>query len=274
LNIAFSQEKFKITIGRFLPNWSKSKFFKPLDIFIPQTYFLNLLSFKGIDGFSFKYYFSALSSIEVLTVPFFDVRNIVPVKNISLTNEIQHTVSAFNLEFNFSSFENNLVFLKDISSDNNLIGFEFKGDLILGVWSELFYSFNGKKNKIFKTSFGSDYSIKQKYFFMTEFFYDESGGEKENYEFLRLNLKRMTLGKYYAMVNFNILSENDLNYGITYLENLKDRSFIIFPYLRSEVIQNFILGLSLYYFGGLGETEFSYKNFGKFLLNCYLTILF
>lgn len=279
LNATISPENFKITIGRFLPYWSKGKIFKPLDIFKPQFYLLNALSFKGIDALSFKYYPSTLSSLEFIALPSMDVRNILPLSKISVntnfTNKIEHTVMACNFEFHMSKFDNNLIFLKDTSSDNYSIGFAFKGDAIFGLWSEILYMFNLQNDNAIKISLGADYSIHQKYFFTTEFLYDQTGTDKtEYYRTLRLNPYRMTIGKYYSFFDFNVLSESELNYGISFLQNLMDKSFILFPYLKCEFIQNFISGISIYYFNGQTESEFSPALSGNYLLNLYLVISF
>ncbi len=271
---------FKFTLGRFLPAWGKGKIFRPLDIFIPQTFFLNMLSFRGLDGISAKYYMSGLSSIEFITIPSMDVRHIAPSieisTNSSLLNEINHTVAAANIEIHLATFDNNLIILNDTSSGNNLLGFAFKGDAILGVWGEFYYSFNTKKKEdTFKASIGADYSFAKYFFMAVEYFYDESGmKDYKKYPLLMTYTPRMTFGEQYLMADFNIVTYMELNYGITYLGNLLDKSFVIFPYLSYEVIENCFLGLSLYHFNGKTRREFSPGLLGNYIFNTYLVVRF
>ncbi len=279
LNASITPGDFKFTIGRFLPAWGKSKIFRPLDIFIPQFYFLNMLSFKGIDGISVKYYTSDLSSIEFIAVPSMDVRHIIPSidlsTNSSFSNEINHTVIAVNAEIHIATFDNNFIVLNDPSSGMNLLGFTFKGDAVVGLWSELFYSFNIKKENTFKASIGADYSF-AKYFFITaEYYYDESGMlDRKNYSLMRDIMPRMTVGKQYLMFDFNVVTYTEISYGITCIANLLDASFIIYPYFRDEIIENCFLGLSLYHFNGRAGREFNPDLFGDYVFNSYLLIRF
>lgn len=278
LNAVISPGDFKFTVGRFLPSWGKGKVFRPLDLFTPQLYFLNMLSFQGIDAVSAKYYISALSSVEFIAVPSMDTRFLVPridfSSNSSVSNTGTHTTAAMNMEIHIGSFDNNLILLRDTSSGNNLIGVAFKGDAVIGLWSELFYAFD-TKHGLFKGSLGADYSF-AKYFFVTaEYFYDESGtGDYRKYDRLRSLLPRMTLGRQYLMLDFNILTYAEMNFGVTWLGNLLEGSFVIFPYYRCEIMENSFLGLSVYHFNGRSGREFSPGLYGAYIFNTYLAVRF
>ncbi len=275
LNVTITSEDLKFTIGRFLPTWGKGKIFRPLDIFRPQTYFLNMLSFQGVDGFSVKYYLSNLSSVQFIAIPSFDIRNFMPHINPSFTNTINHTLTGLNLETHIATFDNNIIFVKDTSAGNNIAGMAFKGDVVIGIWGEFFYSFDNKiKSDAFRCAFGADYSF-EKYFFMSlEYFYDESGMKDYNDYIVLMRIPRMTFGKEYIMFDFNVLTYEELNYGITYLGNLIDKSFILFPYFRCEIIENGILGISLYHFNGKSNREFAPDKYGNYIFNTYLNIRF
>ena len=275
LNAIIMPGNFKFAIGRFLPNWGKGKIFRPLDIFRPQTYFLNMLCFQGVDGFSVKYYLSNLSSVQFIAIPSFDVRNLMPHINHSFTNTINHTLAGLNLEIHIATVDNNIIFVKDTSAGNNIAGLAFKGDAIIGIWGEFFYSFDNKiKSDNFRGTFGADYSF-AKYFFMSlEYFYDESGMKDYNDYIDLMRIPRMTFGKEYIMFDFNVLTYEELNYGITYLGNLIDKSFILFPYFRYEIIENGILGISLYHFNGKSNREFAPDKYGNYIFNTYLNIRF
>jgi hypothetical protein len=280
LKAIITPEDFKFTFGRFLPAWGKSKVFRPLDIFIPQTYFLNVLSYPGIDGFSMKYYPSDLSSIEFLAIPSLDVRTLLPqvdqTSNSPFMNPINHPVAAINAEFHIGTFDNNLILINENGSANNLIGFTCKGDAIIGLWSELYYSFNAKKKQDkFKGSIGADYSFAKYYFVTAEYFYDRSGKKNyQDYNSLFIYQPRMTYGQQYLMLDFNVITYTEQNFGLTYLGNLVDQSFILFPYYRYEILENCMLGLSLYHFNGKTEREFAPTLLGNYILNSYLVIRF
>ncbi len=276
VNAAINICDFKVTIGRFLPDWGKGKIFKPLDIFKPQTYFFNMLSFQGIDGFLIKYYLSDLSSVQFIAVPSIDVRNLTPQIKPSFTNSLNHTLAGFNFAAHIYTFDNNFIFVKDTSADNNIIGFAFKGDVIVGLWSEIFYSFNNKLTAhTLRYTIGADYSFFKYFFISMEYFYDESGvSDYKNYIFFMKLISRMTYGRKYFMIDFNVLTYEELNYGITYLGNLGDKSFILFPYFRYEIFENSILGVSIYHFNGKADREFNPDRTGDFIINTYLNIRF
>ncbi|MBU1076883.1 MAG: hypothetical protein KKH98_06285, partial [Spirochaetes bacterium] len=266
-------------IGRFLPAWGKGKVFRPLDIFVPQYYFLNSLSFRGTDGLSAKYYFSDLSSFELLAVPSFDVRPIMPSIDLSsnspLTNAIDHTVVAANIELHIATFDNSLILLHDAGSGMNLIGLTFKGDAVLGLWSELSYSFDQKRKTALKASIGADYSFAKYYFLSAEFFYDETGlTDHKKYPLMMALVPRMTFGQQYLMTDFKIVTYTEVNFGITFIGNLLDKSFILFPYFMDEIISNCFLGLSLYHFNGKAGREFSPDLLGNYIFNSYLYVRF
>lgn len=280
LNVGITPGDFKLTFGRFLPAWGKARVFRPLDIFIPQTYFLNVLSYPGMDGFSVKYYSSDLSSIEILAIPSMDVRHIMPKVDFSsnslFLSEINHAVVAMNAEIHIGSFDNNIILLNDNGSPNNLVGLTFKGDAVVGLWSELYYNFNTKTKKdSFKVSVGADYSFSKYYFMSAEYFYDKSGmKDYKKYHMLMELIPRMTFGQQYLMADFNIMTYMEMNYGLTYLGNLQDNSFVLFPYYRYEILENCILGLSLYHFNGKGGREFSPTLLGNYIFNTYLVVRF
>jgi len=279
LNASITPEDFKFVIGRFIPAWGKVRIFRPLDIFIPQTYFLNQLSFKGIDGVSAKYYISNLSSIELIAIPSMDIRGIVPFADTSpgthFLNEINHTVAAFNMEMHLAAFDNNLIYMNDTASPVQVAGFAFKGDAILGWWGEFFSSFNTKqKIHTFKASVGADYSFAKYYFITVEYFYDQSGmKDYKDYFILRI-LPRMTFSQQYLMADFNIMTYLEMNIGVTFIENLLDKSFILFPYYQYEIIENCFLGLSLYHFNGKSGREFSPDFLGNYVFNTFIAIRF
>jgi len=281
LNATITPDKFKITIGRFLPRWGVCKIFRPLDVFTPQLYFLNDLSFKGIDGVSTKYYISELSSLELIVVPSMDVwQTGLLTTTISTSSskpaEIRHTVLAANTEVHIGTFDNNIIFLYDTFSVNKVLGFAFKGDIILGISGELYYRFKNKNSRnIFKSSIGLDYSFAKYFFVSAEYFYDESGVKNfQDYPLLAAVESRMTFGRQYFTVDFNILTYTEINYGLSGIVNLLDKSLIIFPYFRHEILNNCILGISLYHFNGASGREFSPALTGNFIFNTYLLVRF
>lgn len=278
LNATITPHDFKLILGRFLPQWGVSKIFRPLDIFIPQTFFLNSISYKGIDGFSGKYYVSHLSSFELMVIPSMDIKHLISKLDISTNNSEQKnyndSVIAANSEIHIATFDNYIITLYNPKTSNKLLGYAFKGDILIGLWGELFYSFKGKQNMI-KATLGMDYSFAKYYFISAEYFYDGSGvSDYKDYTLLAKAVSRMTLGKQYLMLDFNVITYIEQNFGITGIINLGDQSFIIFPYYRYEILNNTLLGVSVYHFNGKSEREFSPPYFGNYILNTYLVINF
>lgn len=279
LNASITPGDFKITIGRFLPAWGKGKIFRPLDVFVPQTYFLNMLNYQGVDGLSVKYYTSNLSSIEFIGIPSMDVRHILSSvdlsSNSSFSNEINHTVIALNTEIHIATFDNNFILLNNTTCAESAVGYACKGDIFIGLWSEIFYVFNYKEKKDnVKASIGADYSFAQYYFIAAEYFYDQSGmSDYKKYADLAI-IPRMTFGRHYLMFDFNILTYTEFNYGITYISNLLDNSFVIFPYFKDEIIENCFLGISFYHFNSRTNREFNPDKLGDYIFNTYLVVRF
>jgi len=193
----------------------------------------------------------------------------------SFTNTLNHTLTGFNLEVHIATFDNNIIFVKDTSVGNNIAGFAFRGDAVIGIWGEFFYSFDNRiESYVFRSTIGADYSFAKYFFVSLEYFYDESGTKDYN-EYSRLTMiPRMTYGREYIMADFNILTYEELNYGITYIGNLYDKSFILFPYFRYEIIENTIAGLSLYHFNGKSNRESAPDKYGHYIFNTYINVRF
>ncbi|MDD5065907.1 MAG: hypothetical protein PHF84_02550 [bacterium] len=280
LNAVLTPGDFKFTLGRFLPQWGVGKIFRPLDIFTPQTFFLNSLSYQGADGFSAKYYVSGLSSFECILIPSMDIRHLVPDPEISAnsnnTAAYKDSVIAGNTEIHLGTFDNYIIALYDPKTDNKVIGLAFKGDAVLGIWGELLYSFRKKAGRdMIRASLGADYSFARYYFITAEYFYDESGAsDHRDYESLSRSMPRMTLGEQYLMLDLSVLTYTEQSFGLTGLVNLLDRSFVLFPYFKYEILNNCLLGLSLYHFNGRSGREFSPHLFGNYIFNTYLVVRF
>jgi len=264
LNATFTPGRTKITVGRFLPRWGVCSVFRPLDLFAPQLYFLNAMSFKGIDGISVKYYLSDLSSFEILEVP---------------ASQLRYGTTASNAQFHTGTFDYNLIFLYDGASTDKVLGLAFKGDLILGVSGELYYRFRDSmdylsQDSVFKASVGLDYSFAKYFFVSAGFFYDESG--KADYrDYAQLDpTSRMTLGTQYLESSFVFRSFTDMTIGLGSIFNLDDKSFILYPYYQNEIFENCQLGVSLYNFNGESGREFSSSLMGSYVFNAYLLVKF
>ncbi|HMB00225.1 MAG TPA: hypothetical protein VKS21_04495, partial [Spirochaetota bacterium] len=256
---------FKISIGRFLPQWGVNKVFRPLDIFQPQTFLRHALSFTGIDALSVKYYINNLSSAELLMIPAADW------SDCSL---------AARLEAHIGSFDLGVVSAYRGAENYKLLGLSFQGDILIGLSGEIYYRFNNPQDffkskdvNIFKSAFRVDYSFAKYFFIAAEYFYDSSG--KKNYknysELLSAGKARMTLAEHYLAADFNILTYNKLNFGVSGIVNLNDNSFIFYPYFKYEILNGLQAGFSVYLFQGRKYREFNAERagMGRVLLNLY-----
>lgn len=266
LSAILTPGKFKITIGRFLPKWGVAKIFRPLDIFTPQTFMLNMLSFKGRDGASFKFYISKMSSIAVLGFT---------------TLKFNQYLLSSKIKAHFGTFDLAMMYLYDNSTAENILGASAKGDLKIGLWLEFYYNFRKtilyrQKQNFFKVTAGLDYSFAKYFFFTLEYFFDDSGEKSfDNYLSLLSKGMRMTFGRHYIYADFNVfINFVYLSIGLSGIFNLIDGSVIVFPYYRHEIIPNCLLGISIYLPTGKRNREYDSRKLGYAILNTYLNIRF
>ncbi len=248
LYAVFYPDNSKIILGRFLPDWSKGKIFKPLDIFNYKSYFNRYLNNTGIDGFSGKFYLTDLSSIEFIYTYNIKVKNFGKYLYGDSAEET-HSFTGLNFESHFFSFDNNYIYLKDIANGMNFIGTAIKGDLIIGIWGELLYGFNSDNTKkILSAAAGADYSFFKHYVLSIEYYYSENGYFDYNfYEYSMYSNNDTQTEKYFAgNIDYLLSDAGSIGAGIIY--DIKNANFIFYPYIHYEVLQNFTADCSVYSF--------------------------
>lgn len=253
LNFQTSLKNFEIKLGRFLPRYSYTNFFKPLDIFLGPQIFKNELVFAGIDAISIKRYFRLLTSAHYILLP---------------ESELNSSSHYLNFSSNIGSFDFSIISHYDGMNDIKRAGFGFKGDLVVSVFNETVFSYKNSGKLKIRSSTGFDYSY-DKFMFMLEYFYNEVETGLAKTESLSLKDRN------YLYANLFYFEMMGKNAGINGVMNLDDNSALLSTYYMDEIFNGvtFLIGLYAPFSEG-DDKEFSSDKMGTVILNCYIKAKF
>lgn len=154
-----------ITTGRQIINFGKGFVFSPIDIF--STVELQDINFRrsGADIVTISLTFSDLSGFDFITeLPFLQDDYSVAAKLFT---------TLFDFDFSLVGI------FKNTGSENNnenetVAGLTFKGDAGIGVYGEaVTHYLSESKGVYFEGMLGTDYSIKDKWYFVVEYLYKQ-----------------------------------------------------------------------------------------------------
>lgn len=207
-------------IGRQLIKFGEGYIFTPLNPFSKIDFTDISFTRRGVDALRFKIYFTDKDCFESIFIP-----------------KTELSQSNFSTKFYSILFGLDLSFVGNYIGRFNWIstGFSFKGDAILGLYSEFLYNYTTKKDKrFFSYMIGADYSFKKKLIIRTE--YTNNSYNIENFtqqEIIYLSNFPFVSQQYLALQTIyapNIINSFNFSF-ITNLENLK--KFLIFSYQRN-----------------------------------------
>jgi hypothetical protein len=265
----FGAGDFTAEVGRFLPRWGRTYFFKPVDLFVPKVLLKNDVIYPGVDGADLRWHMTDLSFVQLVALP---------------ERDTERSTAGLCVEWNVWKTDFDLLAFYDGKRNRKAFGLDFKGDLFFGVFADLLYEFTddidydlgrGEKGR-FKIAGGLDYSWKD-LMVAIEGLYDETGAStRDEYDYLALlRGERSLLAKSYlfADVRYGIPTRNQ-QVGASCIANLVDESYAVFPYWGWEFLQGTSLTIAAYFLDGRAGTELSPERFGKYLLTAWVRVRF
>lgn len=211
---------FDFYIGRQLLRFAEGYIFNPLNPFSKIDFTdINFIR-RGVDALRLKFQLSDTAFLEQIFIPKtkltqsdFATRIILPL---------------FGWDFSLNQYYRGKL-------NWTSLGFSFKGDAILGLYSEFLYNYTPQKDKrFFSYMIGADYSFKKKLILRTEYTYNSYNIENfTQEEILYISNFPFVSQQYLALQTIyvpNIINSFNFSF-ITNLQNLKN--FLILSYQRN-----------------------------------------
>lgn len=254
LNFQTEIEDIYLTLGRFLPQYHYTNFFQPLNVFLGPQFFREDVIYKGIDGILLRKFLGQMTSVEYVAVP---------------SGELYASSHLLNLTSHLGSFDFSFIGLYEGVNKTYVPGIGFKGDIGVSIFNETLVEIrDDSENLDLTTATGMDYSFGN-FMVMVEYLYD--GGTR--YQLPREGLSLQD--KHYLFLNAFHFKTMGRTMGLSGIFNLNDKSSILSTYYEKEILHglNFMAGIYIPVSGD-EEDEFSSRNLGSLILNCYLRARF
>ena len=179
-----------ITIGRQIINFGKGFVFSPIDVFSSVELVDIHYRRRGSDIANIRIPFSDRAGLDITTeLPFID-------DNFSTAIKLFATL--FDFDFSLIGMYRNAGTDANFE-DEAVAGFTFKGDMEIGIYGEtVVHILPDSGDVFFEGMVGTDYSIKDKWYFVTEYLYKQYDwrnslwGEHNLFGSIRYNINDLT----------------------------------------------------------------------------------
>lgn len=156
-------ERMDLSIGRQIVNFGKGQVFSPIDVFSTIDIADVHLKRSGSDVAALKIPIGDLSGVDLFAE--------APVqKNSDSTLSSGDYSTALRGFTSLGGYDLSIISLYRIESEELLVGADFKGDLILGVYGE-FVSHTLKESRYEEFMLGTDYSLPKDFFITLEYLF-------------------------------------------------------------------------------------------------------
>lgn len=235
-------EDLRIIAGKQRLYWGVARVFRPLDIFNPVNYFEPGYERPGSNAVLGYGSIGTMTSIRGVYVP---------------QHDLHRPFWGFRLGTNVLKNDIGLNLMRKSSELRTTVGSELAGDLLVGYWSELSYTWEDT-SQYAKTTLGIDYTFPGMIYGMLEFFWDGSGeDEPEDYDFAKVfSGERVTLARHYLYLSIGLAHNPFFRPSINSVVNLNDRGLVLIPQIYYSIFENAELTLGLNYFLGSSSCEF------------------
>jgi hypothetical protein len=238
-------KKFDISVGKQRVAMGVSYLWAPLDIFNR----VNMLEPKeekpGANAFKIYVPLGKASSLTAVFSP---------------EDEFRTSKSGFRAQTQLFGVDAALTLMRAGDTQTSIYGIDLRGENFIGWWMEAGYFVSPEKTDK-KIVLGFDYTfpIKTGIYWLNEFYYD-SGGEKDssNYNFdLLYSGDRFTLGRkfFFSMLRYSF--SDFVSASLSYIGNLGDGSYYIYPTIQYDLSQNVLISSGLYIPLGSKDGEFN-----------------
>jgi len=256
LALWLGREQARIIIGKQSLYWGVGRVFRPLDIFNRVNYFEPGYERPGSNALLGYFSLGSLSSIRGIVMP---------------DGNIKRTLAGIRLGTNILKNDMGITVMHQSSEDRTVFGGEITGELLLGYWGEVSFTWEDTLN-FSRISLGLDYTFPLMIYTMFEYFFDGSGEEDPaDYDYSRITSgERQTLAQQYLYASIGLLYNPFLRPSISTILNIEDQGFIIIPSLSYAILENTELTLGMNYAIGSEESEF--RNITQYRGAVYLWI--
>ncbi len=238
-------KKFDITVGKQRVAMGVSYLWAPLDLFNR----VNVLEPKEEKpGTNAVKVYVPLGSSSSLTGVF------------SPESDFSSSRSGFRAQAQVWGVDVGATVIRSGDTGTSVYGLDLRGENFIGWWLEGGL-FDSKHSNEVKLVLGFDYTfpLKNGLYWLNEFYYDSSG-EKERaaYDYtLLLSGLRFTLGRKYLFSMLRYSINEFLSASLSYIGNLGDGSFVLYPALQYEISQDISLSCGFYIPMGKENGEFN-----------------
>ena len=246
--LKYKNDSFHPTIGKQNIDYSRMRFFGPLDLFNPQSPLdVEQEERTGTDAINLEYFTGATSSLNIVAAP-------------ASTN----SESSFGMRLLRKYGDYDLSFVAGEFRKDEIAGFGFDGYiLVAGLRGEFMYSHSDNGNDFARIALGADYSPSPRLYILGEYFYN--GGASSNISHFMSSYKysrRMRSIKKHLlsfMVKYEITPL--LTFEKYMIYDPQGKSAFFNPQIRYNILTNIDITCGLQLFTGGSNSEFgNYKN--------------
>ncbi len=249
-------EEARLVAGIQSLYWGVGRVFRPLDIFNQINYFEPGYERAGTNALLGYVALGNLTSLRGIIVPY---------------GHIENTLVGLRLGANLVGNDVGITAMHRPSESQTTIGGEITGELLIGYWSELSYTWRDTIDYS-KLTVGVDYTFPPMIYTMIEYFFDGSGEEDPtNYDYMKIiSGERQTLAQHYLYASIGFFRNPFLRPSLNSIINLNDNGAIIIPQVIYSIFENTDLTLGINYTVGSNESEF--KNITPYRGTVYIWI--
>jgi hypothetical protein len=150
-----------------------------------------------------------------------------------------------------------------------IYGLDLRGENFIGWWFEgAFYETQEKGETKLVLGFDYTFPIKNGVYWLNELYFDSSGQESGiPYDYnLLLSGQRFTLGRKYLFSMLRYGVNEFLSVSLSYIGNLEDSSYVIYPSLGYDISQDISISAGFYFPMGKKEGEFNINKRSMFFV--------
>jgi len=256
--LKYHQPSFKVILGKQSIDWSRTRFYSPLDLFNPQSPLEIERDEKiGIDAFNFEYFLSPISSFNLIAAP---------------NSDLKKTDFGIRIFKKFKDYDL-LLIVTEIDEDKTG-GFGFDGYLYnAGLRGEFTLSRSDNERDFVRAAIGLDYSPSPKVYLLGEYFYNGGSDDNDVSRFLssyQYSRKTISLKKHLGCLLYSYELTPLFKFDQHTIYDFEGKSIFLNPEIRYNIFTNLDLSLGSQLFFGDETSEFgNYQNTYYFQLKYF-----
>ncbi|MFH1709493.1 MAG: hypothetical protein ABH860_00290 [bacterium] len=235
-----------LTVGKQRVAWGTGMVWNPTDVFNPFA-----LSFavaeeerRGVEGVRLSVPWGVASAVEYVVLT---------------DREIERAKKGFKVKTNVNNYDMSASYV-NLGGDGYQFGFDTAGELFdQGLYAEGAFVHPASGNTYKKLVLGWNYTLENSVGLNAEYFFNGQGALYSNdYDWASLLAGEIhQLGRNYCYFGINKMLDEITDVRLSFLSNIGDGSFIIYPAYSRNIFQNVDLSLEAMFPGGSEGTEYN-----------------